>query len=261
MSSSGYAELIKIFEEIENEMRAKFERARISIKHSALKGSAFENTLKDFLIAYLPKHLSFSRGMIVDSDGKYSKEIDIIIYDTANTPIFEKSGDIQVIPVECVYGVIEVKAYLDTDELKKIYENLDSVRNFSKKSFFKSGGAVIYVNNVYGKEWDFWPINYFVFAIDSMKLDKIAKYIEERNKNETRELWNQIDTICVLEKGLVYHQKDNIIYPEPEPGTKITVDETNHPLLKYYALLSRLCNQMTMVNKFSFNAYIGELHF
>jgi hypothetical protein len=162
--SENTADLTRIFDEISKEMRSNFNKIRVALKNSGSKGESIEEIVRKFLQEYLPKNLAISSGMIVDSNGNSSKQIDIIIYDALKTPIFFKSGHIQVLPVECVYSVIEVKSMLNKDELEKIFANMDSVRNLEKKAYYPEGDLSHPVL-LYGKEWNIWPINYLFLPL------------------------------------------------------------------------------------------------
>ena len=105
-------EITNLFGSISQKMRADFDEARTAFTHSGLKGTAFENTVKSFLRAYLPEKLNVCSGQLIDAEGRISKQLDVIIYDAHGTPILKQTGDLQVIPVECAYSVIEVKAHL-----------------------------------------------------------------------------------------------------------------------------------------------------
>lgn len=242
--TEGYQELIKIFQAIEKEMQSKFEQVREAIKHSGLKGGSIEEIVRQFFRERIPQSLSIAKGQVVDSNGKYSRELDLIIYDALKTPIFFKDEHVQVIPIECVYAIVEIKTKLDSTELTKIYDNMDSVRSLEKKAYFISKGDIKNTYNLYGKKWDYWPTNYFVFAYDSIDLIKLREQIEERDKSENRDPWNKIDIICVLNKGLIFYSDDVGWLPIPHQDARIHVEESGMILLRFYGLLMPLFTQM-----------------
>jgi hypothetical protein len=101
------------------------------------------------------------------SKGNVSRQLDVIISDAAKTPLFYRTGEDRVIPVECVYAVVEVKSKLDVHELERAFENMLSVRGLSKTAYYEPNSVIIDTRNLYGCEWTIWPTNYFVFAFDS----------------------------------------------------------------------------------------------
>ena len=250
-----------VFDEVAKQMRSDFEKARGVLKHPGLKGKSFEETFRVFLGTYLSRSLDVSTGVLVDAHGGVSRQIDVIISDNAKTPIFYRSGDTRVIPVECAYAVIEVKANLDGDELDRVFENMESVRMLKKTAYFKPTGAISYSVKLYGSEREIWPINYYVFAYDSINLMTLAKHIHKRHQIRELPEHSRIDTVCVLDKGVICNQLAyGILNALPEPGSDLYVCETARALLLFYALTSRYFNQARLPN-FRFSDYLGKMTF
>lgn len=171
----------QIFDEVAKKMVSDFEEAKKVFTHPGLKGTSHENSVRTFLEKYLPKSIDLSTGTIIDSLGNMSRQLDVIISDSKKTPIFFSSGEIRVVPVECVYSVIEVKTYVDKTELERIYINLESVKKLKKTAYYPEK-MIVYNVNLYGKDWPIWPMNYFVFAYDSIELGTLAKHISDLNR-------------------------------------------------------------------------------
>lgn len=252
--------LEEIFSEVSSQMKSDFVKAQESLSNSSLKGDANEETVRSFLKHYLPKTLDITTGMLVDSEGGCSRQLDIIICDAAKTPIFYQSGETRVIPIECAYAVIEVKAFLDKTELKESYKNMESVKALEKKAYFLPRGAIVTTHILYGRNWDnYWPIQYFIFAFDSTRLDSVLGNLNTfQNKNE---IDKRIDSICVLEKGVILNQLSDGIYSAlPEPDSKLVVSPTSKPLLLFYTEISVILNQAVM-KPFNLVPYIKEMQF
>lgn len=248
-----------IFEEVSKQMRSDFAKAQKSMAQSGLKGEANEEIVRQFLRQYLPKTLDIASGILVDSSGAQSRQLDIIISDTAKTPIFFQSGHIRVIPAECAYAVIEVKANLDKEELEKSYQNMKSVKKLAKTAFFKAGGVIINAVNLYGKEWDYWPTNHFVFAYESSNLDSIVTNLNGLQNAD--EVHQRIDTICVLDKGVILNRwPDGKVSALPSPGSMIFTNYTTKALLLFYTLISVVLNQANM-DYFNFLPYLQKMAF
>lgn len=130
--------LAAIFDTAIKKMQAELDEARQAIdSHMAARGTSFESIFREFLKKYLPPSLDVSTGFLVDSNGNQSHQLDIIISDAADTPIFFSKETIRVVPIECAYAAIEVKARIDTDEMNSTFVNMKSVRALHKKSYFK----------------------------------------------------------------------------------------------------------------------------
>jgi len=254
--------IAELFEEVANKMRADVEAARKALTHSGLKGAQFEEVFRRFLRDYLPAALDISTGQIVDSTGAISRQLDVIISDSARTPILYRSSQARVVPAECVYTVIEVKAHLDTRDLDEALTNMDSVRSLQKRAYYSDPDPVIVRTvSVYGKEWSIWPIQYFLFAYDSISVQSLAQHLITRYRETSAPSERRIDMICVLDKGVICNYlPDGTVDACPVPGSFVYGCETKKALLLFYTLASRYFSQAWLPN-FRFRDYLGEMQF
>lgn len=229
-----WMDLADVFSEISKKMQIDINETRAVIEHPGSKGTILEETFKDFLRRYLPRSLDISSGILVDSDGGKSRQLDVIISDSFKSPIFYSKADIRVMPVECANVVFEVKARLDTPTIDGIIENMLSVRQLKKIAHYSEG-----FTSLYGVEhWESWPINYYVFAYDSINIKKLAKYIDNKHKALKLPEYSRIDTICVLNKGVIANVDGYGNYDAlPTPGSTICFWETEDALLLFYMLI------------------------
>jgi hypothetical protein len=87
-------------------------RAAAPITHPGVKGSAREIFLRELLAPLLPPTFASGTGHIIDSTGRTSGEIDVVVYDRSVMPplLFSQTASLGLFPVEaCVYA-IEVKS-------------------------------------------------------------------------------------------------------------------------------------------------------
>jgi hypothetical protein len=253
--------IVEIFDQVAEQMRSDLARARSALEHPGLKGSSFEEIFRNFLKEYLPKTVDISSGVVVDSQGRFTRQLDVIISDAAKTPIFYRSADTRVVPTEGVYSVIEVKANLDRQELERAFENIKSVPALEKIAYVRQTGAVVDTRVMYGLEWDGWPTNYFVFAFDSSPLDALTAKLEEKHAQEGLPLWKRIDCICVLNEGVILNRFPGGKFDAlPGPGSQLGYYKTQRALLLFYALISKYVFQAEIPH-FRFTDYLGQLRF
>ena len=251
--------LVNIFDEVSKKMQSDFERSRQALEHPGMKGSANEEIVKDFLKHYLPRHLEVSSGITVDSHGGVSRQLDVIIHDASKTPIFYRAESFRVIPVDCVYAAVEIKAYLDKFEIQKSFENMRSIKHLKKEAYFESNSVIEEVKFLYGQKWAHWPVQHFIFAFDSPELPSVISNVLEVQQKEP--LHQRIDSICVLNKGVLFHQRrDGTFRPEPTLDSQLVASHTKKPLLFFYTLLSVLLNQASMKN-FNIKPYLRDINF
>lgn len=218
-----------------------------SLYHSGVKGELHENALSQVLQQYLPKKYGVTTGIVVDAKGTQSKQQDIIIYDIESCPFFLNEGEQKVIPVESVYGTIEVKTSLDSTVLSGACKNIENVKSLYSTN--KVGG----VNSI--------PLG-FVFAYSTeTKIETLCQRLI--SINEMIPMEKRINGICILNKGLiVYFRKDGFdkMSCRPREGffeCSMAGDEKTNYINFYVTLLSGLKHQQVSfpdIQEYAINA-------
>lgn len=222
-----------IFCSVSKKMQIDFEEITSKIQHNGEKGTARENILQEYLKSYIPEKYSFSKGTIVDCKDVQSKQIDIIIHDKFLTPYLVDMNDTKIIPIESVYGVIEVKSTLSKDELRKCVKNIESVRKLQKKTI---------------SDYNF-PTAGMVFAYNSdASLEAIYKNLNELS--EDVDIDKRISCVCVLNKGVIIPVDKNglrnvTLFPNVNTVYGI-FNNTDDALLLFYLILSQILNSITI---------------
>ena len=133
----GKIDLSEMYKDIQEEMIASLNLSS-PIPHPTMKGDATEYDWINFFSKYLPKRYSVDKGIIIDSNGDTSDQIDIIIYDTQYSYfVFNKSNENNktvIIPVESVYAIFEVKPMLNKANMKYAEKKAASVRKLYRTS-------------------------------------------------------------------------------------------------------------------------------
>ncbi len=242
-------------------MRHKWKIIQLTLSQSGNKGTSLEDIVKEFLREYLPNSLAISGGEIVDTDGN-SKQLDIIIYDKAKTVKLYGDNNIKVIPIECVYAVIEVKASISSEsDIDGIIKNMESVRKLEKKAYYSIDTDIVNFVNVYGEELKIWPVHYFVFAIDSMSLETLASLIDKKHKEKNLPPMKRIDTVCILNRGIIANKSQDGMYDAlPNQHSQLVSIPTEKALLLFYTLVSRYLNQ-AWIPAFNFLKFLGNVRF
>lgn len=241
-------------------MRADLRAARDALTHPGMRGAAFEDTFRTFLKTYLPRSLDVSTGVLVDSAGQHSRQLDVIVSDAAKTPVLYSVGETRVIPVECAYMAIEVKAHLDKEALLACIENMLSVRALQKKAYIPDS-ALQHNFRMYGREWAIYPVNYFVFAFDSVDIRRLAELLLAEYIDRGLQVWTRIDSICVLDQGVITNRHaNNMVDALPAPGSAIQTCRTDKALLLFYTLISTYFHQ-AWIPPFRFLDYLDEKQF
>lgn len=114
------------------EIQSRIERAAY-YKNPTGIGDAREDVVREYLQEVLPPRFCVDKGKIFDSEGRLSREFDIIISERIDVaPAMSLAGR-RIVPIEAVYGVIEIKSKLDNKQYDNFIESvieLDQMRRF-----------------------------------------------------------------------------------------------------------------------------------
>lgn len=111
---------------------------RAGAAHVGEDGRYVEHLLREYLKKYLPRDLEVLTGFILRAavvcgkrdnarkkdEHENSSQLDIIVYDTAHYPVYQRFGDSVIVPAEGVVAVISVKKYLRIKDIKHEIEML-----------------------------------------------------------------------------------------------------------------------------------------
>lgn len=120
-------------------------------KHNLSRGLIAESVLRDFLRSILPEIAKVSQGF-VEWNGILSHQCDIIIYDRVHYAPLYSYGDIEIVPSNAVYAVIEVKTNIDAKKFGKIlydFELLNRLKVNQKYLFVYNGCKVSTIKNYF----------------------------------------------------------------------------------------------------------------
>lgn len=130
----GHRFLQEAFHKDQSVLAAQLEFAERSITHDGKRGDVAENHFLDALRRYLPRRYSAGSGIVIDSRGRTSDQIDVVIYDQQFTPVLLDQQHHKYVPAEAVYAVLEVKPTINRDYLKYAGAKAASVRQLHRTS-------------------------------------------------------------------------------------------------------------------------------
>lgn len=130
---------------------------RAGALHVGEDGRYVEHLLKEYLKRFLPRDLEILTGFILrpavncGSRGKARKkdeheasgQLDIIIYDTAHYPVYQRFGDSAIVPPEGVIAIISVKKHLKINDIKHELEMLGHATSLCPHKCSDKGNARI----------------------------------------------------------------------------------------------------------------------
>lgn len=115
-------------------MLQKLSTGAKAVVHSGTKGDNTESNWINWFQEYLPKRYKVDKGIVIDSTGKQSEQIDLIIYDAQYSYLVFRQNDTLLIPAESVYAVFEVKQNLNKERIEYAGVKAKSVRELLRTS-------------------------------------------------------------------------------------------------------------------------------
>jgi len=235
-----------LFQQISKKMHADFEISA-QIRHSGTKGTARENVLREFLKAgRLPYKYAIGSGEVVGRVKDTSRQCDLIIYDRENGVTLLRDESVQVYPIDCVYGIVEVKSSLSKAEL------LDSLEKIKALKEMKPHGAI---NKAMGSGWTMFhsrprPFGMvFAYALAQNSLNSLEQNLAEWERANPPSSWPNY--ICVLDEGTIFHHgkpfetcidSDTIT----EGSWPISICYAEDSLFQFYCALHDACAHMAL---------------
>lgn len=111
---------------------------------------------------------------------------------------------------------------------------------------------------MYGQNYRIAPVNYYIFAFDSINPATLRDHIDAIHTKEKLPTHSRIDTVCILNKSVICNYLKNGFYNSlPEPDSVLVNYETIKSLLLSYTLLMHYHCQSNMPD-FKFVEYLRE---
>ncbi|MFB7269843.1 DUF6602 domain-containing protein [Streptomyces sp. NPDC056244] len=209
-----------ILNSVAKRMRADFEKSRV-FSHRGGAGTSREVLVRNFLAPYLPAHVeAVHNAEVITSTGDVSPQCDVVIVDRGTLPLTSLEG-YQVIPNECVYGVVEVKTNLTRGELLDACEKISKVRRMGKVAYRVIPKAVERTVLAYGRTYRHFPTSGIIVSFDGGSLENIGNKLVDWCR--TREVYEWPDSVWVLGKGSLQWQgkESGLLERTPSPGASL----------------------------------------
>ena len=119
---------------LHDDIQNRLQIARKSFAHPGTKGDASEEVWLQMLGTYLPERYRADKAFVVDSNGVFSEQIDVVVYDRQYSPfIFQYQGQ-TIVPAESVYAVFEAKQAINSTYVAYARKKVASVRKLHRTS-------------------------------------------------------------------------------------------------------------------------------
>jgi len=223
-------------------LKSDFEYLKETNPHYAERGAEAQEILIKFLNIHLPKRYAASSGIIIDNQNYVSPQIDVIVYDSVNSPVYRKDERVMILPSDNVAAAIEVKSNLSKKELADAAEKIKKAKNLNKtpitnvdQEVTKGGLTITQSLGV-------------VFAYtSSTSLETLSENLVEINKDIDAYCW--VDLVVVLDKGIISYAVKQPLNPSIS-GSFGGIPCPNPIPIPYYITLGKLELGENTINEF-----------
>jgi len=119
---------------LHNDIERRLQAAREAFGHPVTKGDASEHVWLELLKKYLPHRYEVAKAHVVDSQGNFSGQIDVVVFDRQYSPFIFHHEAQTIVPAESVYAAFEAKQSIDADEVNYAQKKIASVRRLHRTS-------------------------------------------------------------------------------------------------------------------------------
>ena len=210
--------LPKLLAGLHDDIEQRLAIARRSFGHPPTKGDASEAVWLALLQNYLPKRYDAATAHVVDSEGTFSDQIDIVIFDRQYSPfIFTFEGQ-KIIPAESVYGVFEAKQTLNADLLGYAQAKAASVRRLHRTSL-----PIPHAGGTYEAKKPM-PILSGVLSFESDWRPPLGDSLQK--KLSAADDARRLDLGCIAAHGIFFRTADDklVVSSEKKPATAFLLE-------------------------------------
>ncbi len=202
---------------LHDDIERRLATARKSFAHSPTKGDASESVWLDLLTTYLPQRYRATTAHVVDSEGNFSDQIDVVIFDRQYSPfIFTFEGQ-NIIPAESVYAVFEAKQTLNADLVRYAREKCASVRKLHRTSL-----PIPHAGGTYDAKPPM-PILGGVLTFESDWKPPLGEPLMKALSDG--DAASRLDLGCVAAHGIFYRaQEQVVVVTEKKPATAFLLE-------------------------------------
>lgn len=217
--------------------------ASSAIPHNLLKGELRERRVISGLRPFLPGRYTLSSGIIVNAEGKFSNQQDIVISDIMVVPPFVAAQELAVHPIESISGTIEVKSVVKSGAIRAAVKNIASVKRLASdepRDYVEIRGGHIGAGQNVDK-----PFGGIMFLDSEMSDEAILNEYADATvgfpPNDRPNALVVVDRLTLAWGSYPNDPANLTIQPEPLRGSHFVLQKLNkNALLAFYVILMRI---------------------
>ena len=241
--------LNKVFEGVANKLKIDFEEQAGILGHPGEVGTGRENVLMNLLSKYIQKRYGVDSGFIIDALGNKSEQMDILIYESNYTPVFEVVDNKRFFPCETVVAMGQVRTTIGSRaDLVNCLNNIKSAKALDRSN--KGENELITGPGISLQPLRFDPnkefrdqIFGFIFCSSSIKPELVIAELQKYNEHHERKLW--VNTVVNYNKFLTMYREGDFLSEDPMKAEEIVLtdlSQTPHILALFVSVLNNFLN-------------------
>lgn len=191
---SGGWDLNQLLGNLHSDIHQKLQAVRQTMGHPVSKGDASEGVWIELFNEYLPKRYHALKATVVDSKGRFSEQIDVVISDRQYSPFILNYRGEYVVPAESVYAVFEAKQAINADQVEYAQGKAESVRVLHRTNM-----PIPHAGGVISQPRPLWPILAGIVTFESDWSPALGEPL--RTALATTDPNRQLDLGCVAAHG------------------------------------------------------------
>jgi len=196
----------QLFKNVSAKLMQEFEETEKTLKFPPDRGGQREEAIRKFLSEKLPRRYGISKGFVVSHEGIQSDQCDVIVYDADTSPIFYTDINQEILPIESVYAVIQVKSRLTPTSLDDAIRNIKSFKQIPRRDVTSvplglGGGISIGYNQPINKKLGVLMSYTLGNPYDSKPIDEVLTEVIQKIKKESID--KRIDFVCIIDRGVI----------------------------------------------------------
>ena len=238
---SNIITLKNLYSALQNEMISKAQFS-VVLSHPTDKVDNAEESWISWFNNYLPKRYHAAKATVIDSNGKISEQIDVVLYDAQYSYLAFNQNGVLYIPAESVYAIFEVK-----QSLNKAYMEYAGKKAGSVRKLFRTSAPIPYANGTYKPKEPHRIIAGILSSNSEWKNAFGDSFIECLNKFEDNEI---IDCGCALDSGTFFYDFNE---------KKLMTSNPDEALVAFFLQLLIQLQKMGTVPAIDLNAYLKAI--
>lgn len=209
--------LPKLFAGLHDDIERRLAAARQVFGHPGTKGDASEHVWLELLQKYLPLRYRAEKAHAVDSNGEFSEQIDVVVFDRQYSPfIFHYEGQI-IVPAESIYAAFEAKQTINANLIDYAQKKVNSVRRLHRTSL-----PIPHAGGTYPPK----PLSPILGGILTLQSDWKPPFGEPLTTTLNKNPEGRLDLGCVAAHGIFTRngQGSLSVTPQGKPATAFLLE-------------------------------------